>query len=180
MDMSDIRAERESLQAENKALREAGQRLLAMLATDDWGRRQREVIAEFCALVEPPAKWLRVDAGVRYWEDATVNGEEDIDGSRIPRGDRGGGRWRPVIEVDTGRINGWPQGTTASVHYKVCDDGVYTLEAEDGTVIRSHDGYVPDCMCPKEPGYGDYIIMDIGPDGVIAGWDPELARQVGT
>jgi hypothetical protein len=27
---------------------------------------------------------LHVKAGVRYWEDATVNGEEDTDGSFIP------------------------------------------------------------------------------------------------
>lgn len=27
---------------------------------------------------------LKVEAGVRYWEDATVNGIEDVDGALIP------------------------------------------------------------------------------------------------
>jgi hypothetical protein len=31
-----------------------------------------------------PVKFLRARCGVRYWEDGTVNGEEDADGSRIP------------------------------------------------------------------------------------------------
>ena len=31
-----------------------------------------------------PVKYLRARCGVRYWEDGTVNGERDEDGSRIP------------------------------------------------------------------------------------------------
>ena len=78
-----------------------------------------------------PVKFLRARCGVRYWEDGTINGEEDADGSRIPCRDGtpadndslGGGNWCPIIDLETGRIEGWPEGTTASVHYKCCDDG---------------------------------------------------------
>lgn len=31
-----------------------------------------------------PVKYLRARCGVRYWEDGTVNGVQDDDGSRIP------------------------------------------------------------------------------------------------
>jgi hypothetical protein len=29
-------------------------------------------------------------------------------------------------------------------------------------------------MCPKENGYGDYVIMDIDKDGKILNWKPNL------
>lgn len=60
-------------------------------------------------------KYLRVRCGVRYWEDATVNGVRDDDGSRIPCRD-GGGNWCPTIDLGTGKIENWPEGTTARLH----------------------------------------------------------------
>jgi hypothetical protein len=35
---------------------------------------------------ENPVKFLRAECGVRYWEDAKVNGMADGDGDMIPRG----------------------------------------------------------------------------------------------
>lgn len=127
--------------------------------------------------------YLRARCGVRYWEDATVNGERDSDGSRIRcrRGtaadnDRlGGGDWCPTIELATGRILDWPAGTTADIHYKVCDDGEYELLDADRNVVKALDDYVPEIMCPGSPSYGDYVIMQIGPDGVIADWRVDLS-----
>lgn len=108
----------------------------------------------------------------RYWEDATVNGVEDTDGHLIPcRLDK---TWRPTIELQTGKILNWQQGVTASIHYKVCDAGQYDLLDEDGNVIASHSGYVPKMLCPKENGYGDYIIMDILEDGTIVDFEPNF------
>lgn len=114
--------------------------------------------------------YLLVDAGVRYWEDADVNGVEDTEGTLIP--DRQGDRWKPLIELATGRIKDWPQGTTARVHYKVCDDGNYFLVDERFLIIRRWDGdYVPDrFLCVGDCGYGDYIIFNVSADGVIIGW----------
>ena len=130
-----------------------------------------------------PVKYLRARCGVRYWEDATVNGERDEDGSRIPcrkgtaadNDKLGGGDWCPTIELDTGKIEGWPEGTTADIHFKVCDDGDYELLDENRAVVKAIDGYVPDIMCPGGAGYGDYVIMTLGTDGVIAGWRVKLA-----
>ena len=115
------------------------------------------------------AAFIAVDAGVRYWEDATVNGTEDGDGTLIPF--RKGDRWKPVIRIADGVIIDWPAGAVASIHYKVCDDGNYQLlDEHGGTVARRDDDHVPDCLSPKERGYGDYIILDVDGDGKIDGW----------
>ncbi len=116
-------------------------------------------------------KTLEVMAGVRYYEDAIVDGVEDVDGKLIPC--KKGSMWCPIIDIDTGVITNWKQGVKADVHYKVCDAGCYYLKDEDGNVIlQIENDYVPKMMCPKENGYGDYIIMDIDENGKIADWKP--------
>ena len=91
--------------------------------------------------VEVDIKLLKVDAGVRYWEDATVNGVEDETGELIPF--KEGDRWVPVIDIESGKVLNWPIGTIANIHYKVCDDGIYTLEDVNGIDVVVLDGYVP-------------------------------------
>ena len=115
---------------------------------------------------------IKVSAAVRYWEDGKVGESEDTDGTLMPL--RNGNLWEPTIDLDTGRIRDWPEGVEADVHYKVCDAGVYTLLDAEGRTLATRDGYVPDLLSPRESGYGDYIIMEIGADGVIAGWDAEI------
>lgn len=75
--------------------------------------------------------------------------------------------WTPVIELDTGRIVDWPQGKTSKVFLKVCDEGRYHL-MDDGMIIETISGYVPDFV-PNQ--YGDYIDFIINADGVISNWD---------
>jgi hypothetical protein len=118
-------------------------------------------------------KYLLAEAGARYWEDTTVNGKEDTDGKLIPC--RDGDYWKPVIELETGIIVNWKKGTTANVHYKCCDDGVYKLLDENKNVIMLIDGYVPEMMCPEENGYGDYVIMVIDKDGKIRNWKTDFS-----
>lgn len=118
-------------------------------------------------------KYLQAEVGARYWEDATVNGEEDTEGTLIPC--RDGEYWKPLIDIESGIIVNWDKGTTAFVHYKCCDDGLYKLLDADKREIKSIDGYVPSIMCPKENGYGDYVIMDIDRDGKISNWKPILS-----
>jgi hypothetical protein len=117
---------------------------------------------EFTQVISKEVKFLKAECGVRYWEDADVNDVEDTDGKLIPL--RVNNDWCPTIDLDTGTIQNWPAGTTARVHYKVCDAGKYELLDADGVVVRSIDGYVPDIMSPGDSGYGDYVIMTIGPD----------------
>lgn len=118
---------------------------------------------------------MALDAGVRYWEDAYLNGVEDIEGS-IPF--REGDRWKPVIELNTGRVSGWPEGLVADIHYKVCDDGEYFLrDAADSVLARWRGYYVPDdILCIADEGLGDYLIFTIEANGLIKGWAPPLIR----
>ena len=116
---------------------------------------------------------LQVDAGVRYWEDATVNGVEDSVGDLIPC--RDGDRWKPLINIDTGEILDWDSGTEAEIHYKVCDDGLYTLIDDKGNPLAEVDGYVPNIMCPTAGNDGDYIIMHINGDGKIKNWNNDIS-----
>jgi hypothetical protein len=125
------------------------------------------------------AVFLQVEAGVRYWEDATVNGIEDTDGSRIPF--KKGDAWMPIIRLDDGEIINWPQSREADIHYKVCDAGQYWLLDEKMERIAKWRGsYVPDeYLCHGDQGYGDYIIFTVAPDGKIEGWkNPEFDSQV--
>ena len=116
---------------------------------------------------------LKVEAGVRYWEDGQVNGEPDENGDLMPFAS--GDLWRPVIDLVDGRIRDWPEGTTAKVHYKVYDAGIYRLLDEEGAEVAMIDGYVPEMLSPGGSGYGDYIIMDIGLDGKIDKWFVDLS-----
>lgn len=111
---------------------------------------------------------IKVSAQVRYWSDSSVDGRPDMDGDQIPF--RNGDLWTPVIEIDTGRVLDWPAGTTADVHYKVCDAGLYELIDANGKTVASKEGYVPDFLAPGGGGYGDYIILNIDAEGQIEKW----------
>jgi hypothetical protein len=126
---------------------------------------------------EVEAVTLHVEADVRYWENATVNGKEDSEGTLIPCRDKS--QWKPVINIDQGKIINWAQGIEASVHYKVCDEGNYFVKDKDGnTLLSIEDHYVPSIMCPTENGYGDYIIMEIESDGMIKNWKADLSSFI--
>lgn len=112
---------------------------------------------------------LKINAGVRYWEDATVNGIEDDAGTMIYNESSNSDSW--VVEMEfteqNGRVLRWPEGMEASIHYKVCDAGIYELTMPDGTRYRK-SGYVPsEFLCHGGTGYGDYIILNINGQGFI-------------
>lgn len=115
-------------------------------------------------------KYIEVSAEVRYWEDATVNGEEDTEGELIP--DRFGDLWCPTIRLADGMVMEWPAGTTAEIHYKVCDAGEYWL-LDDARMqeLKWKGHYVPDSfLCHGDTGHGDYIIFNVDEHGMIKGW----------
>lgn len=142
--------------------------------------------------VEIDITTIAVDAKVRYWEDSTVNGERDIDfyeskgegepkmpcAEKIKEKPRENiysdhWRWRPVIDIESGRITNWTAGTEARVHYKVCDEFSCTLLDKNGKKVLSYEDYVPAFMYPQEDGWGDYIIMSIDKEGRIESWNPQ-------
>lgn len=120
---------------------------------------------------EIDVKFLHVSAGVRYWEDATVDGIEDEKGGLIPC--RVDDRWEPTIDIESGQIIDWEKGRVADIHYKVCDDGVYKLSDKDQKVLFEVNDYVPAILQPEGNGYGDYIIMKVDENGFIQNWKKE-------
>ena len=117
---------------------------------------------------------LEVKAGVRYWEDSEFNGENDTeDGDLVPC--KVGSVWCPIIDIDNGVITNWNKGVKAEIHYKVCDNGCYYLKDNVNNVILSiEQDYVPKILCPKDNGWGDYIIMDIDENGKISDWKIDI------
>ena len=77
-------------------------------------------------------------------------------------------RWRFEIDTESGKIVGWPNGTTASVYDKPCDDCAIIVDFKN-----LNDGeYVPRFLRPKKEYFEeDYIIMMIDGEGRIAHWD---------
>lgn len=117
------------------------------------------------------ARYIEIEADVRYWEDATVNGVQEDDDNPTIHGAEDG-CWKVRIDLEDGSIVGWPEGVAASVHYKVCDAGEYWLQNEKGERIAKSKGYyVPDGLCYGDNGFGDYIIFSIGGDGKIADYE---------
>lgn len=121
--------------------------------------------------VEKEIKYFRAVMGVRYWEDATINGKDALDdGSDTPL--KVGDYWTLDIDVDTGQILNWPEGTAMDTHYKVCDDGSYfILDSDFNEIEKFHEIYVPSVLYPKARGYGDYVILDIDKNGYIKDWN---------
>ena len=120
--------------------------------------------------------FIEVEAIVRYWEDSSVNGVEDERGTLIPC--REGNMWHIVIDTYVGRIKDWIIGTTAQIHYKVCDAiEVWLLNEDSFRTYKYNVGYVPAFLSIGENGYGDYIIMDIDENGMIDGWKRPMFKK---
>lgn len=103
-----------------------------------------------------------IDIHIRYVGDT----EEDDVPTTLPF--LKGNQWSAFVDIDTGKIEGWPNGVAASFSAKVCDQGVYTLYDEGGSVLAVKDGYVPNDLVPGS--YGDYVELKINADGVIINW----------
>jgi hypothetical protein len=114
-------------------------------------------------------KYLVINCEPRYWEDSSVNGEEDVDGNLIPC--KNGNFWQPIINMETGQILNWKIGETSRIHYKVCDAGSYFI-FDDKKVHYIIWNYVPDILGIDDESWGDYIIFSVDKSGYIINWNP--------
>jgi len=103
-----------------------------------------------------------IDVDVRYVGDSA---DDDMP-TNFPLLNKS--QWKATVEVDTGKIIGWPEGEERHMHIKVCDAGIYTLLDSNLKELSKIDGYVPRIV-PNE--YGDYIVMDIDKNGYIKQWN---------
>lgn len=135
------------------------------------------IMSEIASFPIESATYIEIDAQVRYWEDAFVNGERDTDGSRMPL--RKGEAWCPVIRLADGVVQGWPQGVTARTCYKVCDEGLYwLLNDQHERVAKWRSSYVPATMLDQHDSsgevsareVGDYVVLRIDAQGRIENW----------
>lgn len=102
---------------------------------------------------------IRIAVAVRYEEEDIPN--------EFPM--RKGEMWEAVVEMDTGKIVGWPAGKSGDMYMKVCDNGTYTLIGKSGEAISIRESdYVPHGVVPGE--YGDYVDLKINSDGIITNW----------
>lgn len=107
-------------------------------------------------------KYLKFSVMPRYWE-AVVNGVEGSLDIPLKRDKM----WNLKIDIDTGKVIDWPDGTTIDVHYKVCDAGsYYLLDENDDVIVSKEQVYVPSFIGE----YGDYLIIDINEKGFIKNW----------
>lgn len=94
---------------------------------------------------------------------------------------RKGEVWSAKIEIDTGKIVGWPEGQAGEIEYmKVCDSGSYRLlDAQGCIVAKIETDYVPHGVIPGE--YGDYVSLKINEHGVITNWPkkPDISEFLG-
>lgn len=110
--------------------------------------------------------YLEIRARVRYWEDGEINGVYDTEGLMPGRENE---HWHGFIDIADGKIMEWPP-ITASIHYKVCDEGEYWLCNESRTRLAKWGGdYVPDTFFATTGG-GDYISFDVSTTGLIDNW----------
>ncbi len=111
-----------------------------------------------------------------------MNGvEDDNDNPQMPliTEHLGEKAWHIIINLDNGQICNWPQGTTASIHYKSVDENYNHILVDRLWIVKEHEGYVPKFLCPKENGYGDYVIMDIDENGFIQNFNNNLDDIIG-
>lgn len=124
-----------------------------------------------------PKDIIHVESGVRYAEDANVNGiEEKDDAPTMPFLERKDDEWLWKLDIDakTGEVIGWkekyPDIVTAKSFYKVCDCCHIVYGEID------YDEYVPEFLSLDDRGYGDYMYITIE-NGFIKGWNENLFRK---
>lgn len=128
---------------------------------------------------EVDVKYLTAVMGVRYWDDAEVNGVQcDADSPDIPFVSENKQAWQITVDLDTGVVLDWPQGVAVTTHFKVCDDGEYTLKDQNNKQIAKYDGYVPSILDPDNDGFGDYVILDIDGNGKIKRFNPDPQKII--
>lgn len=114
-------------------------------------------------------KYLKVDIEDYYLEDFEVNGKEVETWDDFPSCMKGRGEnIEFAVDIETGKILGWAEGTTFVAHAKVVDSGRYFLTDENyDNQIPSLDDFVPCMLDTLHDGAGDYMQFSVNEQGYI-------------
>ena len=123
--------------------------------------------------VEVEACLIDVDAHIRYLEDIGFEQDDNwcdcnADNPECPCFD--GHQWKPIINLNTGKIINWDKEIKCHVLGKVCDKFKCIIKGINGEHLIEYEGYVPSFMAIEDNGYGDYIDMIVEEDGTIKDW----------
>lgn len=79
--------------------------------------------------------------------------------------------WRASVDISSGKILNWPQGTTAKTWYKTsdCCRLIY--------LGKEYEDYVPNFLEIYDSNCGDYIYIEILADGTIKDWDAKACKD---
>jgi hypothetical protein len=136
---------------------------------------------------EVDVKFLKCDVNASHLENGIINGkEDDTVNPKMPFLVQEGKewKWKPIIDVDEGKIVEWPVGITAEIYYKSYDENIVYLldenkniitwfDENEGEEVNCYEGYVPDILDCIGEGYGDYIQMIIDENGYIKNFNKE-------
>jgi hypothetical protein len=86
--------------------------------------------------------------------------------------------WRVRVDIDTGKIEGWPESAgKVDLFCKPRDGGSYRLIGPGGNVVAEiEQNYVPNYLVPGDDG--DYMGLNIDAQGVITNWprNPDVSQ----
>ena len=115
---------------------------------------------------------------ISSWEDWPVNNAECEGGVGHPLFDGENGI-EFTVDINTGKIEGWPEGITMETWDKVRDEGIYELYSDKGECeCRLEYEYVPSVFDTRGDGYGDYMQFEVDSDGVIRDWNPRDLQKL--
>ena len=105
------------------------------------------------------------------FETSYVNGKKDSNKNTKMPGiyeNEDGKKLSIEIDLETGKVINWPNGTYAQMSYKVGDYGEYTMYDKDWKRLCVYEGYVPELFQLEEKEKnGDWFSIKIGKDGKI-------------
>lgn len=124
---------------------------------------------EILTLTVIDVKYLKVDIENYYLEDFEVNGKELETWDDFPSCMKGRGEnIEFAVDIETGKILGWTEGTTFVAHAKIADGGTYFLTDENyESMTPSLNHYVPRMLDTHGDGHWDYMNFSVNEQGYI-------------
>ena len=114
-------------------------------------------------------KYLKAVIDNPYYEDFEVNDKEIESWDELPSCMKGAdGDIEFAVDIETGKILGWEEGTTFVACSKVRDSGTYWLmDGDYDRAIPSLNRYVPCMLDTRGDGFGDYMQFTVDTHGYI-------------